>query len=129
MRCICFSSQPLEPGTSVRQEIDFSRRWDHMQQHTGQHLLSAIMDTYDDLNTLSWSMGAKGEMNYIELPRKPSQQEIDEIQRKCNEIIQRNLAITVETPEDLNLEKLPEDYDQDKGIIRVIKIGDLDNNA
>lgn len=87
------------------------------------------MDTYDDLNTLSWSMGAKGEMNYIELPRKPSQQEIDEIQRKCNEIIQRNLAITVETPEDLNLEKLPEDYDQDKGIIRVIKIGDLDNNA
>ena len=87
------------------------------------------MDTYDDLNTLSWSMGAKGEINYIELPRKPSQQEIDEIQRKCNEIIQRNLAITVETPEDLNLEKLPEDYDQDKGIIRVIKIGDLDNNA
>lgn len=49
---MCHSPQPLPPGTLVRQEIDFERRWDHMQQHTGQHLLSAIMDTYDNLPTL-----------------------------------------------------------------------------
>ena len=63
----------------VRQEVDFHRRWDHMQQHTGQQLLSAIMNTYNNLETLSWGMGAEGEMNYVELPRKPTPEEIQEI--------------------------------------------------
>src|SRR5579862_2246173 len=52
LRCVYQSPQPLAPGTPVRQEVDFRRRWDHMQQHTGQHLLSAVMDIYDNLETL-----------------------------------------------------------------------------
>lgn len=36
-----FLKDELEPGP-VRQELDWTRRFDHMQQHTGQHLLTAI---------------------------------------------------------------------------------------
>lgn len=128
LRCIHFSPTPLEPGTPVRQAIDFTRRFDHMQQHTGQHLLSAIMDGMD-LPTLGWSMGAAGEMNYVELPRKPSDEELQSIQSKCNELIRDNLPITVETPEGKGSSSLPEDYDKEKGVVRFIKIGDLDYNA
>jgi misacylated tRNA(Ala) deacylase len=85
-----------------------------MQQHADQHLLSAIMDTYDNLNTLSWGMETEGEMNYIELPRKPTQDEIQEIQDKCNEIIRENIQITIETPSDAKSDSLPEDYDKEK---------------
>lgn len=129
LRCIHFSPEPLPPGARVRQEVNFTRRWDHMQQHTGQHLLSAIMDTYDNLETLGWGMGIEGEMSYVELPRKPSQDEIQEIQDKCNEIIRENVKITVETPLDAEAHTLPEDYDKEKGILRVIKIGDIDSNS
>jgi misacylated tRNA(Ala) deacylase len=129
LRCIHFSPEPLAPGTTVRQNVSFTRRWDHMQQHTGQHLLSAIMDTYDNLETLGWGMGTEGEMNYVELPRKPSQDEIQEIQDKCNEVIRNNLKITVDTPVDAKADSLPEDYDKEKGIVRVIKIGDIDSNT
>jgi hypothetical protein len=87
------------------------------------------METPDNLDTLSWGTGGDSEMNYVELPRKPSQEEIDEIQRKCNEIIGENLPITVETPQTANSKKLSDDYDAEKGIIQIIKIGDLDNNA
>ncbi|KAF2681358.1 ThrRS/AlaRS common domain-containing protein [Lentithecium fluviatile CBS 122367] len=129
LRCLSFSSKPLSPGTRVRQDVDFNRRWDHMQQHTGQHLLSAIMDSLD-LPTLSWSMGAAGEMNSIEIPRKPSHEEIKSIQDRCNQCIRDNVAITVETPEEVDgAKKLPGDYDKDKGVVRFIKIGDLDYNA
>ena len=100
-----------------------------MQQHTGQHLLSAIMDTYDNLETLGWGMGVEGEMSYVELPRKPSQDEIQEIQDKCNEIIRENVKITVEIPIDAKAHTLPDDYDKEKGIVRVIKIGDIDSNS
>ncbi|KAF2823540.1 ThrRS/AlaRS common domain-containing protein [Ophiobolus disseminans] len=128
LQCIHFSPIPLEPGTKVRQTVDFQRRWDHMQQHTGQHLLSAIMDGMD-LPTVGWSMGAAGEMNYVELPRKPTDEEIKAIQQKCNELIRDNMSITVETPEGKGSDSLPENYDREKGVVRFIKIGDLDYNA
>ena len=44
LRCIHYSQTPLEVGTKVKQTVYYARRWDLMQQHTGQHLLSAIMD-------------------------------------------------------------------------------------
>lgn len=128
LRCIHFSPRPLEPGTIVRQTVDFGRRWDLMQQHTGQHLLSAIMDRMD-LETLGWSMGQPGEINYVELPRKPSDEEIRTIQEECNRSIRENFPITVETPEGKGSSSLPEDYDSERGVVRFIKIGDLDYNA
>jgi misacylated tRNA(Ala) deacylase len=128
LRCVYFSPSPLEPGTPVLQTVDFTRRWDLMQQHTGQHLLSAIMDTMD-LPTLGWNMGQPGEMNYVELPRKPSDEELKDIQKKCNDAIRNSLPITVETPQGKVSDTLPDDYDREKGVVRFIKIGDLDYNA
>ena len=129
LRCICYSSKRFSPGTRIRQDVNFARRWDHMQQHTGQHLLSAIMDSLD-LPTLSWSMGAAEEMNYIELPRKPSYEEMRSIQDRCNRFIRENVAITVEVSDKAdNAKKLPDDYDKEKGVVRFIRIGDLDYNA
>jgi misacylated tRNA(Ala) deacylase len=99
-----------------------------MQQHTGQHLLSAILDTMG-LETLSWSMGSASEMNYLELPRKPSEEEISSIQAQCIQAIRDNHPITVETPGDVKADSLPSDYDKEKGVVRFVKIGDMDYNA
>lgn len=99
-----------------------------MQQHTGQHLLSAIMDRYENLETLGWGMGADNDVNYVDLPRKPSDREMQTIQEKCNEAIRKNHPITVETPEDAKSDSLPEDYDKEKGVVRVINIKDIDRN-
>ena len=32
--------EPFQEGQEVRQEVDWGRRFDHMQQHTGQHLVT-----------------------------------------------------------------------------------------
>ena len=87
------------------------------------------MDTCDNLKTLSWGMGVEGETSYVEVPRKLSEEEIRAIQDKCNETIRNNLKITVETPVNAKNDSLPDDYDKDNGVIRVVKIGDLDNNT
>ncbi|KAK2039205.1 threonyl and alanyl tRNA synthetase second additional domain-containing protein [Colletotrichum somersetense] len=129
LRCVYHSPQPLVPGETVRQEVDFQRRWDHMQQHTGQHLLSAVMNAYDGLNTLGWGMGKNGAMNYVDLPRKPSEAELQAIQARCNDIVRSSFPITVETPDDAKVNKMPEDYDQAKGVVRVIRIGEIDRNT
>ncbi|KAK7998756.1 Threonyl/alanyl tRNA synthetase [Apiospora marii] len=129
LRCLLHSPHPLSPGDQVRQEVDFTRRWGHMQQHTGQHLLSAVMDTYHDLATIGWGMGQEGDMNYVDVPRKPSLEEMCDIQSRCNQLIRENLPITIKTPENAQGNKLPDDYDKSLGVVRVISIGDLDHNT
>ncbi|PTD07419.1 Alanyl-tRNA editing protein Aarsd1 [Fusarium culmorum] len=112
LRCIIQSPKPIAPGTEVRQEIDWKRRWDHMQQHTGQHLLSAVMMKNHELKTLGWGMGTDGGFNYLDLQRKPTDEEMQAIQMECAEKIRENLSIKVDTPDDAKDHKLPGDYDK-----------------
>ncbi|KAH7344155.1 threonyl and alanyl tRNA synthetase second additional domain-containing protein [Rhizoctonia solani] len=140
LRAVLFSPRPVTPGTIVTQRVDARRRIDHMQQHTGQHLLSAVMDTYSGLETLAWSMGASivgdnitaddkiPNMNYVELGRKPTEAEIAEIQEKCNQLVMQNKTITVTTPHDAVQDWLPSDYDKENGVVRVITIEGVDEN-
>lgn len=125
LNAVHYIDKDLKTGAEVEMKIDWRRRWDLMQQHTGQHLLSAILDKRD-LNTLSWSMGAK--FNYIELPRKMTSEEVSEVQQEVTDAISESIGIQVELPEDFKDHHVPEDYDLSKGVIRVIKIGSLDCN-
>src|SRR5262249_26238269 len=47
---------PLSPGP-VECTVDWKRRFDHMQQHTGQHLLSAVFEDLFRLRTVSFHLG------------------------------------------------------------------------
>lgn len=51
-------SQPLTEGVRVRGRIDWERRFDHMQQHTGQHVLSAAFDRLHHARTVGFHLGA-----------------------------------------------------------------------
>ena len=50
-------SAALAEGVVVTGEIDWARRFDHMQQHTGQHVLSAAFDRLFDNRTVGFHMG------------------------------------------------------------------------
>ncbi|CAR25519.1 ZYRO0A01782p [Zygosaccharomyces rouxii] len=138
--------QYIDPGTTVEVEVDQSKRVDYMQQHTGQHLLSAILESEPyKLDTLSWSMGGvisakkptleiNDYFNYIELPRKLTSQEIEQVSHKVNELISINpqqISVIERTPEahgDVQTSKIPDDYDLEKGVLRTIHIGEIDSN-
>lgn len=51
------TSKPLQEGTAITGQIHAVRRRDHMQQHTGQHLLSAILDRDFGARTVSFHLG------------------------------------------------------------------------
>lgn len=129
----------IAEGTDVELEVDWKRRFDHMQQHTGQHLLSAILDKRN-IPTLSWSMGRSiindpspsssssspfPSFNYIEVNRKLTQEEIDSVQEDVNTAIQDCLDINIKIPDDQKEEDLESN---EKGVIRHVTIGGIDNN-
>ena len=50
-------SLPFAVGDSVAVVLDWRRRFDHMQQHSGQHLITAVADLEFGFKTVSWSLG------------------------------------------------------------------------
>lgn len=118
LRAVHITSMPVPTDVRVEVVLDWRRRLDHMQQHTGQHLLSAVLDRHD-LRTLSWNMGEM--VNYVELPRKLGDQEMSSLAQEVNDEIGSNTPIAVSMP-------APEGVDSEKGLLRVVTIGGLDNN-
>src|SRR5262245_34594215 len=58
----------LQPGTTVEGGVDWDRRFDHMQQHTGQHVLSAAFDRLLGARTVSFHLGS--DVSTIDLSRE-----------------------------------------------------------
>ncbi|CAM9443794.1 unnamed protein product, partial [Ectocarpus fasciculatus] len=50
-------AQSITAGTRVACEVDWTRRFDFMQQHTGQHLLSAVVERMFGAETVRWELG------------------------------------------------------------------------
>lgn len=63
-----YLTESLEVGTNVTGVIDWERRWDHMQQHSGQHLITALADSMFGFKTTSWWLGET--VSHIELGMK-----------------------------------------------------------
>ena len=89
------------PGDVVTQRLDWGRRWDNMQQHSGQHLLSAILENEHNTNTLSWwlaeSCASKVGVSYIELDNPVTEATLAAVQERCNEVIRDARPVNVIT--------------------------------
>jgi alanyl-tRNA synthetase len=125
--------KPLVAGTLVEGQIDWERRFDHMQQHTGQHLLSAVFWRELQAPTISFHLGE--DTSTIDLASEPlTHQSLERVERLVNEIIGEDRQVTTrnvlrgEAEAMLaagQLRKLPDR----QGTIRVIDIADYDKNA
>ncbi|KZO94562.1 ThrRS/AlaRS common domain-containing protein, partial [Calocera viscosa TUFC12733] len=126
LSAVHYCSSPLPVGSEVLVQVDWERRWDHMTQHTGQHVLSGLFDTLQ-LPTLSWSLTASPSPCYIELPRAPSPAELAHVQQSANELIRAgtrvHVALTL-SDETVRPETLPEDYVG--GVVREVDIVGVD---
>ena len=128
-----FVREPLAAGTHVEGQVDWERRFDHMQQHSGQHLLSAIFWQQLQTPTISFHLGES--TSTIDLAGGPiTHHSLERVERIANEIIGEDRPVTsgyvprVEAEAMLaagQLRKLPDR----QGTIRLIDIADCDKNA
>ena len=121
-------SAPVTEGAIVGAEIDWTRRFDHMQQHTGQHLLSAAFDRLFQNRTVSFHMGS--DASTIDLQREASWEQIARAEEEANRVVwdNREVAIRFVTSEHaaaLPLRKEP----AREGTLRLIEVQDFDLSA
>ena len=114
--------------TALHGTIDWTRRFDHMQQHTGQHVLSAAFDHLLGVRTESFRLGA--ESATIDLAREVTAAEIARAEQEANRIVweDRPVAIRFAPSEDaasLGLRK----ESKREGTLRLIDVEGFDLSA
>jgi alanyl-tRNA synthetase len=119
---------PPAVGATVHGEIDWARRFDHMQQHTGQHVLSAAIVKVCRTRTLSFHLGAA--VSTIDLERELSPAEIAAAETEANRVVweDRPVAIRFVTAEEaaaLPLRKEP----ARGGTLRLVDVEGFDLSA
>ncbi len=121
-------SGSLKAGESVSGEIDWARRFDHMQQHTGQHVLSAAFDRLCGVRTESFHMGQQS--STIDLGREVSESEIARAEDDANRIVweDRPVAVRFATAEEAAAMPLRKESGR-TGPLRLIDVQDYDLSA
>ncbi len=123
-------SKEIKPGAKIHGQIDATRRRDHMQQHSGQHVLSAAFVRRFDLHTVSFHMADDYCSIDLDTPTLTKVQ-IEEAERLANEIILENRPVEIrfvtrEVASNLGLRKIPV---ADRDELRIIDIRDFDLSA
>ena len=117
---------PLDPGP-VECSVDWPRRFDHMQQHTGQHLLSAVFEEMLALRTVSFHLGAESATIDLEGgAADPSA--LCEVERRANRIVFENRPVSVLFEDAAQAQGLRKASDRE-GLLRIVSIEALDRSA
>src|ERR1051326_3145750 len=117
---------PLD-ATRVAGEVEWGRRFDHMQQHTGQHLLSAVLEEAYEFHTVSVHFGR----DYSSLDLDADSLSADQIQAaemRANLVIAENRLVTTTFEDAATASGLRKGTDR-TGTLRIVTIAGLDRSA
>jgi alanyl-tRNA synthetase len=87
------AAEALRVGATIHGSIDWQRRFDHMQQHTGQHVLSAAIDRLFGVRTVSFHLGA--ETATIDVARELTVQEITAAEDEANRVVWEDRVVAI----------------------------------
>ncbi len=119
---------PLDVGAQVQGDIDWPRRFDHMQQHTGQHVLSAAFDRVCQARTESFHLGTTTAT--IDLHRAVTPAEIAAAEAEANRVVWEDRAVQVRFVSAEEAAALPLRKDSGRtGTLRLIEVADFDLSA
>ncbi len=122
---------PLSPGEitggEITGQINWERRFDHMQQHSGQHLLSAVLEKLFQIPTVSFHLGAEASTIDLGTPSLSTGQ-MEQAEERCAEIVRQARPVAIafdEAAADLGLRKASERT----GTLRIVSIEGIDRSA
>ena len=117
--------QSVEVGETVTGVLDWARRFDHMQQHSGEHILSGILCHDYHCDNVGFHMGT--DTVTIDYNADISWEQLLDAERKANEVIWADRAVEVQYPTAEELKEI--DYRSKKeltGQVRIVTFPEAD---
>jgi alanyl-tRNA synthetase len=127
-RIIHLLAEDISSG-KITGKIEWQTRFDHMQQHSGQHILSQSFHELLGAETLSFHLGEAISSVEMDL-RKISEEEVENVERRANEIVFQDREIKCYFIPEEKIESVPlRRPPKKKGLIRVVEVLDFDFSA
>ena len=117
---------PVPAGT-IRGEVDWARRFDLMQQHTGQHLLSAVLEDLHGFHTVSVHFGQDASTLDLDTPAITPEQ-VAAAETRANLVVTENRPVSIGFEDAAAAAGLRKPSDR-AGPLRIVTILELDRSA
>jgi alanyl-tRNA synthetase len=118
----------LSEGAAVRGVVNWDRRFDHMQQHTGQHILSAAFDKRCAARTVGFHLGAVVSTVDLAIPLSPDA--IAGAEAEANRVVWEDRPVAIRFADEQEAAALPlRKEPQRTGVLRVIEVEGYDLSA
>ena len=119
---------PLEVGSTVEGIIDYDRRFDLMQQHTGEHIVSGIIHRRYGFHNVGFHMGS--ELTEIDFDGAVPAEDLRSIEEEANRALWQNLNVRCWYPSE---EELPTVFYRTKRAlpwpVRIVQVPGFDSCA
>ena len=125
---IHYTDRALEPGTEVQGQINWARRFDLMQQHSGEHIVSGLVHEAFGYDNVGFHMGS--DVITIDFSGMLDEAQMAEIEAKANQIIWENQEVEIFYPSEEELKEL--EYRSKKelsGWVRIVRFPGADTCA
>ena len=120
-----YTDKPLGIGDLVDGKIDFDRRFNFMQNHTGEHIVSGIAHKLFGVNNVGFHLGE--DLVTVDFDKELTREQLNEVEYLANQKVWQNLPVKAYFP---NKEELTStDYRSKKeidGAVRLVNIKDTD---
>lgn len=102
---IHYTDKALEEGAKVHGKINWERRFDLMQQHSGEHMVSGLVHEKYGYNNVGFHMGS--DVITIDFSGVLDEEQLQEIEDRVNEKIWENAPVQITYPSGEELENIP----------------------
>ncbi len=120
-----YTDMPFEKGSFINGKIDFERRFNFMQNHTGEHIVSGVAHKLFGVNNVGFHLGEN--LVTIDFDKELTREQLDKIENIANQKLWKNLPVTAYYPTDEELKST--NYRSKKeieGAVRLVSIKDTD---
>jgi alanyl-tRNA synthetase len=120
------TTAPVAAGP-VACRIDWPRRFDHMQQHTGQHLLSAVLAELRGAATVGFHLGSESSLIDVSIAEL-SEAQLAGVEARANAMVFENRRVSVSFEDAAQADGLRKASERE-GTLRIVSIDGLDRSA
>ena len=119
------TNAPLTEGQEITGKLNWEQRFDKMQQHTGEHIVSGIVHKWFGYNNVGFHLG--DEVCTMDFDGEISREQLEKIEWEANRAVVENVEVLVSYPSQKELESLEyRSKIEIEGQVRIVRIGDVD---
>lgn len=120
-----YTDAPIDVGSTLKGKIDFDRRFNFMQNHTGEHIVSGIANKLFGINNIGFHLGE--ELVTVDFDKELTREQLNQIELLANKKVWQNLPVKAYYPSEEELKNT--EYRSKKeldGAVRLVEIKDTD---